>query len=167
MEDCPECRTEMDDTETVCPKCGHDRSTAAAPALPSQYEFSPEQNKLIADLAAMMRGVGQMTMLLGVIMLLGALTTMLLNGLDHLRTVGIGFVIPGLIFFFLGNWTINAAVAFHVIVDTKGSNIQLLMDALANLRKVYTLIFWLVVIGLLALVVCAGVVFTLKSLRGA
>jgi hypothetical protein len=36
MEICPECRTEMDDTETICSKCGHDSATAAAPGLPGQ-----------------------------------------------------------------------------------------------------------------------------------
>src|SRR5438094_8906853 len=30
MEVCPVCRIEMDDTETVCPRCGHNRSSAVA-----------------------------------------------------------------------------------------------------------------------------------------
>jgi hypothetical protein len=41
MEVCPKCCTETDHTESVCPKCGHDRSTAAAQALPRQGRIRP------------------------------------------------------------------------------------------------------------------------------
>lgn len=110
-----------------------------------EFEFNPEQDKLIGALAGKMRGVGQFFMFLGVLLLL--------HGFLQIREGGIGAIISGLIYLGIGNWTVNASAAFRVIVDTKGSDMRLLMDALENLKKVYSLMYILILVGLLAVLV--------------
>src|SRR5438045_3297930 len=105
-----------------------------------EYEFNTEQNRLIGELASKMRLVGQFFLVLGV---LAALL-----GLAQLREGGVGTIVSGILYALLGNWTIRAAAAFRVIVDTEGSDIRLLMDALVNLRKIYSLMYWLIMIAI-------------------
>ena len=63
----------------------------------------------------------------------------------------------------IGIWTINAANSFRLIVDTRGHDIPHLMHALTSLRKLYTLMFWLLIITFVLIVVAVGVVVFLMS----
>jgi hypothetical protein len=53
----------------------------------------------------------------------------------------------------IGIWTLNAGKSFRLVVDTKGHDIPHLMNALNSLRKLYTLMFWILIIGLVFIVI--------------
>jgi hypothetical protein len=53
-------------------------------------------------------------------------------------------------------WTRNAAGSFQRIVDTKGQDISHLMHALVSLNKMYTLVYTIIVIGLLLFLITVG-----------
>jgi hypothetical protein len=69
----------------------------------------------------------------------------------------------------LGSWTNNAARAFERIVTTRGRDIEHLMKALENLRKMYGLLsllvkLYLVLVGIAAV---AGLIAALIAAFGA
>jgi uncharacterized membrane protein len=53
----------------------------------------------------------------------------------------------------IGIWNINAANSFGFVVTTAGNDIQHLMNALVSLRKLYTLMFWVLVLALTLVVI--------------
>jgi ABC-type dipeptide/oligopeptide/nickel transport system permease subunit len=56
----------------------------------------------------------------------------------------------------LGVWTGSAAGSFKRIVDTRGSDISHLMEALSALHKMYAMIYTLIIIGLLLFLAAVG-----------
>lgn len=64
-----------------------------------------------------------------------------------------GAIIQGVFLLLTGIWTRNAAQAFNRVVSTTGSDIENIMGALGELRKLYTLQYWLIVIMLVALAI--------------
>ena len=106
-----------------------------------QYEFSNSQNELIKQLADKMRLVGYF--LFGVGLLIG------INGVFTFFNGGVGNIIVGIVEIIIGIWTYKASSSFQRIVDTQGSDIENLMGALAELRKLYTLQFWLLILALI------------------
>ncbi|MGA9381131.1 MAG: hypothetical protein WBV73_20405 [Phormidium sp.] len=105
-----------------------------------EYEFSSSQNELIKNLADKMRFVAYFLIAVGA---LGAL-----GGLLSLRTGGVGNIISAVVYILIGVWTNSASSAFRRIVETSGSDIENLMGALGELRKLYTLQYWLLIIAL-------------------
>jgi hypothetical protein len=75
---------------------------------------------------------------------------------NHLWGIAIGNAINGLLYLLIGVWTRTAAGSFRLIVETKGTDISLLMSALSALNKMYTLIYTLIMVGLLVLIVSIG-----------
>jgi hypothetical protein len=61
----------------------------------------------------------------------------------------------------IGIWTINAANSFRLVTDTRGHDIPHLMNALTSLKKLYTLMYWLLIIGLICMVlaIAAAIAF--------
>ena len=59
----------------------------------------------------------------------------------------------------LGNWTRSAAGSFKKIVDTRGSDIKHLMEGMGSLHRMYSLLYVLLVLVLLAGVVSLGLTF--------
>jgi hypothetical protein len=114
----------------------------SAPAQ-AEYEFTGDQNRVIADLARKMHLVGIVLMIVGV---LGAL-----GGLAHANRAGAGSLIQGLLYVFLGFFTMRGADAFQRIVRTQGRDITHLMDGLRSLGSVYAVFYWLIVIALVLL----------------
>ena len=106
-----------------------------------EYEFSSSQNELIKNLADKMRFVAYFLIAVGA---LGAL-----GGLLSLRTGGVGNIISAVVYILIGVWTNSASSAFRRIVETSGSDIENLMGALGELRKLYTLQYWLLIIALI------------------
>lgn len=93
--------------------------------------------------------VGILLIAAGVVSLIsGILTAFSPQGLG----VGISSIIQGIFTLIVGLWTRNASLAFKQIVTTAGSDIENLMIALGELRKLYTLQYWLVMIVLIFLV---------------
>jgi hypothetical protein len=102
-----------------------------------QYEFKASENRIIGQLAWKMNFVGLF---------------LLANGL-LIIAIGIGVfhagpIISGTLTCVVGLWTQRASVSFRSVVDTEGHDISHLMKALDDLRKLYSLQFWLVILGL-------------------
>jgi len=110
-----------------------------------QYEFSTSQNELIKHLAEKMRFVAYF--LIGV----GILTA--IAGLFALLRGGIGNIIVGVVNIIIGIWTNKAASSFQRIVDTQGNDMENLMGALGELRKLYNLQYWLLIIALILIAI--------------
>ncbi len=106
-----------------------------------QYEFSSSQNELIKQLAEKMRFVAYFLIGVGVLIAISGLFTLLRGG--------IGNIINGVVQIILGVWTNKAASSFQLMVDTQGNDIENLMGALGELRKLYTLQYWLLILTLI------------------
>lgn len=108
------------------------------------YEFNESQNQLILDLSKKMMFVSYFLIAIGA---LGAITGFIniLQGAEG----GFSGIVQGVILLVTGIWTINAAKAFQLIVDTQGNDIENLMGALGQLRKLYTLQYWLFLIAVI------------------
>ena len=67
------------------------------------------------------------------------------------------------LFVFMGLWNYKGADSFQMIVQTEGSDVSHLMNALEDLRKIYNLQYWLmiVVLVLVALAIVAGVLVSM------
>ncbi|GET42527.1 hypothetical protein [Microseira wollei] len=121
------------------------------------YEFSSSQNGLIKDLADKMRFVS--FFLIG----LGVLAT--IEGVAALTKDGFGNIVYGTIQIIIGLWTQKAAFSFQRIVDTQGNDIENLMGALGEMRKLYTLQYWLYIIALffVAIALVVGIFLGIAS----
>ncbi len=114
------------------------------------YEFTAEQNQLIADLARKMKGVAVFMAAVGALALVGCLTT----ALRHRPDLAVVTALAAGFFLAIATWTFQAGREFSRIVDTRGHDIPHTMNALAQLRRFYTLHFWLIIVYL-ALIVLA------------
>ncbi|MGD1806568.1 hypothetical protein ACP6PL_14165 [Dapis sp. BLCC M126] len=114
-----------------------------------QYEFDSSQNELILDLSNKMRFVSYFLIAGGV-----------LSGIIGLLSLNAGVIIPAVVDIIIGVWTLKAASSFKLIVDTEGNDIVNLMGALGELRKLYRLQYWLLIITLvfLAIALVIGIV---------
>lgn len=126
-------------------------------AVPPEYEFTPEQNQSITDLARKMRLVGFVLVVVGVLGILA-------GGLDLSRNLG--SLIQGLLNVFLGFFTLRGSIAFRQIVTTRGRDISFLMDALRSLGWLYGLFYWLIVCFVVAMVVYVVVLILLAARVG-
>lgn len=75
----------------------------------------------------------------------------------HLWSMAIGSAVNGLLYLLIGVWTRSASTSFKRIVETRGSDVGHLMEGLASLNKMYTLIYTLILIGLLLFIAIVGV----------
>ena len=117
-----------------------------------QYEFTPSENATIANLAWKMNFVGLFVLALGILVILfGVLTKQ-----------GFPFF-SGVLYAIVGLWTQRSAGSFRKVVDTQGKDITHLMFALEDLRKLFTLQFWICLIALVAVV--AGLVVVIRTLN--
>jgi hypothetical protein len=112
-----------------------------------QYEFKPQENKIIGELAARMHFVGLFLLASG------------------LLVIGIGVVvhhygpiISGTFFCVVGLWTQRASVSLKSVVYTEGNDISHLISALEDLRKLYSLQFWLLILALVVAMVSLALV---------
>lgn len=104
------------------------------------YEFNPSQNQLVKDLADKMRFVAYFLIGLGILLTIAGVVALLQGGIAN--------IIQGVIQIIIGFWTNKAANSFRSIVKTQGNDIGNLMSALEELRKLYTLQYWLLIIAL-------------------
>jgi hypothetical protein len=75
---------------------------------------------------------------------------------NHLWGIAIGTGASGLFYLLLGIWTRSASHSFRKIVDTRGNDISHLMHGLGALHQMYSLLYTLLVLVLLAGVVALG-----------
>ncbi len=114
----------------------------------ASYEFDAEQNQLIADLARKMLGVGIFLFLIGALALIGAVA----SGFGSRLDAAVVLVFAAAFFLAVASWTVAAAKSFRKIVETEGHDIPHTMAALAQLRRFYTLHFWLILAYLVLIV---------------
>ena len=113
-----------------------------------QFEFSTTHNLLIGTLAKKMTWVAYFLFLTAVLFALGTLLAF--------EAVGPGGLVQAALMIIIGIWTKKAAGAFGQIVNTAGSDISNLMDALGELKRLYTLQYWVFIIA--AILVGIGVI---------
>ena len=102
-----------------------------------QYEFKPHENQIIGELAAKMHFVGLFLLAVGVLMIgIGVLV-------HHA-----GPIVTGTLACVIGLWTQRSSVSFKDVVYTEGRDISHLIAALEDLRKLYSLQFWILILGL-------------------
>lgn len=120
----------------------------------AQYEFDTGQNQLVGGLARKMMWVAWFTLAVGALALIFGIVS-----IGQIDTF-ISALVQGGILFLIGLWTRRAALAFQLIVDTEGADVSNLMAALGELRKLYTLQFWLLLVsvGLAAFAILAATI---------
>lgn len=128
---------------------------------PHGFEFSPPQADVIRSLSKRMTFVGTIYVIASIIVGLAGLVALMFSPL-----IGVFYfllLIPELL---VGVWTIHAAHSFKQAVDTRGHDIPHLMKALSSLRKLYTLMFWLLLAALafMLLTIAAGVFMWLTGM---
>jgi hypothetical protein len=119
------------------------------------YEFSPEQNEVIASLASNMWMVGVVSLIGGGLLVVA--------GCFQFAKGGGSALIQGAVAVVLGGFTVQAAGAFRQIVDSRGDDIGHLMTALGVLRSLYRLQVILLLCLALALL---GLLFGLAAISG-
>ena len=75
---------------------------------------------------------------------------------NHLWGIAIGTGAGGLFYLLLGIWTRSASKSFRKIVDTRGNDISNLMNGLLSLHRMYSLLYTLLLLVLLAGLVSVG-----------
>jgi hypothetical protein len=148
-------------------------------SVTDRYEFTEAQNREIGRLARKMRLVGLVAVILGVVNLFLGLLLLVYAFRDQLPAealrripedtlrqlpppsqlwaIALQAVASGLIFLLIGLWTRSAGGEFRQIVDTAGHDIGHLMRALGSLHKMYSLLYTLIIFGILAFLVSIGV----------
>lgn len=120
------------------------------------YEFDSGQNELIGTLAKRMKWVAWFMMFFAAVAAIVGVTTW--------ADDGVSAIVQAVLMLVVAVWTRKAAAAFDGIVRTEGSDIANLMDALGELKKLYTLQYWVIIVAivfvLIALLVVLGVVAT-------
>lgn len=115
------------------------------------YEFTSSQNELIGDLAKKMNFVGILMAISGVISLIAGVLT--LFAAFSQGTFDFSSIVNGVLLLLIGLWTRKAAQSFSRVVNTTGTDIENMMGALGELRKLYTLQYWLIIIVLIFLAI--------------
>ena len=112
------------------------------------YEFNPEQDSTIQMLAKRMKFIGILNMIFAALMTLGGLLVLF-------RFPGQAIVAFAEVALFacMGVWNYKGAASFQLIVQTTGNDIAHLMEALTDLKKIYNLQYWLLIIVLILVVV--------------
>ncbi|WP_013323712.1 hypothetical protein [Gloeothece verrucosa] len=109
----------------------------------ASYEFNTTEEKLIGDLAGKMKFVSYFFMAVGVVQAFA--------GILHLTSATLdppSIIISGLINLAIGIWTYKAASSFSLVAKTRGHDLENLMDALKQLKKLYSLQYWLLIVAL-------------------
>lgn len=121
----------------------------------SEYEFNQKQNELLQDLAKKMNFVAILAIAGGILGILAGMIALFTASAN-----AFGTLIQGIFLLLIGLWTRNAAIAFKRVVNTTGRDVENLMAALRELRKLYTLQYWLaiVILVLLAIALVATVI---------
>lgn len=121
---------------------------ATTPQPATEYEFTEAQNTLLRPLAFRM---GFISTVFGIVSLIGLVFltyTWQRLGFDNpvaVRLVG-PHIVTVLMFLLVSVWLARAGKAFRLVVTTKGHDITNIMNALNELRKLFGLIMWILII---------------------
>lgn len=137
-------------------------SVDLGPIGPKQrYEFTPAQEAVIGDLASKMQFVG-LCMFGMAALWLAQVIQMAVKADDH--RIDIFATITAVIYGLLGYFTVSASGNFAAVVATVGWDVPHIMDALRSLRKMYSLVFYLLVSAILAAIILK-IAYSIPSLR--
>jgi hypothetical protein len=114
----------------------------------ARYELTKAQEVVIGDLAGKMRFVGIFLIVLATLALVQVIFVAL-----RLRVFDWGGGLNFVIYSLLGFWTLQASGGFTAVVETVGWDVPHLMDALSGLRRMYSLIYWILIMALVAVLV--------------
>ena len=109
------------------------------------YEFDTAEEKLIRDLARKMRWVAYFLIIVCLMLMLiglGCFVVILPAGGFSTQGPGAILFIVGAVYLVIAFLTYEAGVFFQKIVDSEGEDIPHLMAALGNLRNLYRISFW-------------------------
>lgn len=115
-----------------------------------RYEFTPAQEAVIGDLASKMQFVG-MCMFGLAILWLAQVIHMATKAESH--RVDVFATMTAIVYGLIGYFTISASGNFAAVVATVGWDVPHVMDALRSLRKMYALVFYLLVAAILAAII--------------
>lgn len=122
----------------------------------TKYEFNENENKIIKNLAGSMGVVSIPCVFLGLAYLaVLALNWEVLTGDKAMLGTALGLGVGMLSFLGIAAWTRRSSLAFRKITTTSGDDVNHLMEALNNLRKMYSMLSSVVV--LFSLLVLAGI----------
>lgn len=123
----------------------------AAPAVSSQYEFTYSENAVIGNLGSKMSLVGLFMLGIGFFFFVTGLVRWAQS-----HDLDIGLLFLSLLFIVVGIWTHRAGREFRSVAETQGKDISHLMAALANLLKLYTLLYLLFFVALIFAIIQLG-----------
>ena len=123
----------------------------------AEYEFTDSQNQIISQLASKMGWVAMFGLVVGV--MYAVLGLFSLGGEGE----GVVFLVQSVFVITIALWTRRAALGFRQVVETAGSDITNVMSALGELKKLYILYYWLVIVGIVAMALSAAVWFWMSS----
>lgn len=125
----------------------------------AQYEFTEPQNAVFRELAGAMSTVGVLMIVFGCVGMLGGCgTSFSSKGLG-----GVSGLLQGIFSIIVGLWTRSAASSFERITTSQGQDISLLMSALSELKRIYSLqrTAYIVLIVLTVLAVAVAILATM------
>jgi hypothetical protein len=127
-----------------------------APRAPAEYEFSDEHKEVIRSLAASISFVGVCTMLFGIMSAVFAVGAMY----SGFGANGAGLLVGAAVFVVTAWWTMSAGRSLSSMVTTRGKDVQRLMEAMRDLRRLYGFARVFVILAAVALVaIAAGIVW--------
>ena len=110
------------------------------PPAATQYEFTPRRTSSSPTWPGRWRFVGFFALLVGSL----GVARMIVAWVKGVALVDAS----SLVLLFLGFWTLGAARAFQDVSNTQGRDISHIMQALGELRGMYSLLYWLLIIGI-------------------
>ncbi|XOV90231.1 MAG: hypothetical protein ACFHX7_10185 [Pseudomonadota bacterium] len=120
----------------------------------TEFEFDESQNSLLVDLSGKMSFVGLLLLYIGGLNVVAGLVVLFLFANIEDSTSS---VLTGILLGLVGYWTRRASSYFKAIVDTEGNDMTNLNTALGELRKLYALQYWAMIVALILVV--AGTLF--------
>ncbi len=122
MKTCPKCGTSNPEDAGKCTQC-------ATPLPVGGYEFTEEQNRVIASLASSMGWMSAILVIVGVVQLA--------VGIVQVARGGVAVIVQAVVLLIVGWLTHRASKEFREITTSEGNDLGHLMDALEALRKLY------------------------------
>jgi hypothetical protein len=108
------------------------------PAPAREYEFGPAENAVFSALARQMRFVGTAQAVVGVFLLLLAVTQVWMGGPPAVVSA-VAMAVSAALLVVTGAWLRNASEPIARIVSTEGNDIRNLMDAMVALARMFSL----------------------------
>jgi hypothetical protein len=128
----------------------HRPLAAEAPAS-SQYEFSHLEDTVIGSLGSKMSFVGLFMLGIGLFFFISGIVRW-----AQRHDLDVSLLFLSLLFIVVGIWTHRAGREFRSVAETQGRDISHLMTALANLLKLYTLLYLLFFVALVFAIIQLG-----------